>query len=140
MTTILDVLPLLAEHLTVGEMARVKRATDVVWEPDVLHVISTRMRRRRCLPSWDHVCSVMSNGRHCRECGSPTACLLSICTTCSSDPECYFGMETRKTIIKRYGRLSKKLRVIKRGRTGCFFYWAKEVEQLFPDTRSVTSE
>lgn len=131
MTTLCDVLPLLVEHLSLGDMGRLTRAChNHQWEHDVIAVVSSRMLRRRVLVSWGQVNAVMCNGLNCRECGIRTRCRPAVCGLCASDEDSYYAMDTRKTVLKRYGRINKHLKVIKRGTMGRFYYWKREVDEL----------
>lgn len=135
----LEVLLPLIDHLSIGDIFRLRRALGhaAVWTVDVERVLSQRMGLQRCY-TMAQLSERMYNGR-CVECGVPCRSVPRVCGECMRDVRCPVAMVTRAYIYDRYrGHKIRKLReriremrVVKRGRMGTYWYWKADADRLW---------
>lgn len=131
-----NVVGLLADHLSVGDLVRLKRALgpNTEYPRDVEALLTSRIGLKRH-QSIEQISARIRTGSRCVECGILTRRRPRVCDVCAKDPSTPVCMDTRRTVLERYkGRkgirriVTSELRIVKRGRTGCLYYWRSEVE------------
>lgn len=136
-------LPLLSEHLSLGDLFRLSRACHIrAWPTDVAHVVTRRMglRGRHDMASIGYK---MRTTRRCVECGVPTRRSVRACVACTTDPRSFVALMTRAEIFEVYPhvtlhRLRRRLVPVPyRGPLGRYYYRARGVRAAFggPQTR-----
>ena len=132
-------LPLLADHLSVGDLFRVSRACHLqTWPADVAGLAARRMglSRGNREETKHSVAVKMRTTQRCVECGVPTRRAVRACVACTSDPRSFVALLSRHDIFDLYPYLTlHKLRtrlvpVPQRGVLGRFYYRARHVRSV----------
>lgn len=138
------VLQCLAEHLSVGDLFRLRRALGkehASFPPDVPLLVAARMGLRpRADFTMDALSTRMRDTHRCVECGARTRRVVRVCEPCASNPACPVAMVTRQYLMhKRPARLSVRtlllrvraeLQVVFVASSGALHYWKRDADAL----------
>ena len=129
-------LPLLADHLSVGDLFRLSRACHIqAWPADVARLATRRMGLRSG-GDMHTVAVKMRTTQRCVECGVPTRRAVRACVPCTSDPRSFVALLSRRDILDLYPyatlhKLRTRVPVACRGLLGRFYYRARDVRAAF---------
>jgi hypothetical protein len=136
------VLEALADHLTVADVYRLRRAlgvgADELLPPDVASLVASRMHVKPRLPTFRALGERMANGRHCAECGIPCRRALPVCAACSQSdgPRGLYDRVQVRALARAHGvrgvdrLLRTTLRPVRRESSGRLLYWRVEVHEV----------
>lgn len=128
------ILTCLVDHLTVGEVFRLRRALGaeaLITCEGTVAVLETRLglthRKNR---TFDQVGRRMAR-LACRECGVACRRIVRVCRACASEPGGFREMVSRKDVrpFVSYADL-RRLRVVARTSVGAHLYWWHDVQQV----------
>ena len=136
------VLECLSDHLTLGELCRLRRALGTRrfdGSPNLGHLALRRLHLVRPSPDFSSVSRIMISSRHrCRECGRATQRQIRVCNTCAGEKNGYFQLVSRREIRARWRnvrtgfvrRTYEQVRPATRRSTGELLYWRANMDAI----------
>ena len=143
------VLLCLADHLSVGDLFRLRRALgragreDTLWPAEVALLVAARMGLlcpSPAAPAMHLLGARMRTTHRCVECGARTRRVVRVCVPCASDPACPVAMVTRQYLMRQKPtrlsvralllRVRTELRVTFVASSGALHYWKRDADAL----------